>query len=129
MQKIKTRRIIIDLDNTIIKSKNGNYREAIPIKGIKEKLRALKQDGYEIVIYTSRNMHTHGNNLGKITAHTVPIILEWLQNNGIPYDELFIGKPWCGENGYYVDDRAIRPSELLKYSHEEILELLAREIF
>jgi capsule biosynthesis phosphatase len=72
-------------------------------------------------------MRTYEGNVGKISAHTLPIIVTWLQEHDVPYDEIHVGKPWCGHEGYYVDDRAIRPSEFLKYSHEEIVDLLRRE--
>ena len=35
-----------------------------------------------------------------------------------------MGKPWCGHEGFYVDDKAIRPSEFLALSRAEITELL-----
>jgi capsule biosynthesis phosphatase len=69
-------------------------------------------------------MRTHENNVGKITAHTVPIIIEWLQKHDIPYDEIFVGKPWCGHEGFYIDDRAIRPDEFVRLSKAEIDDLL-----
>ena len=122
------KRIIVDLDNTICKTSDGNYSDAIPVSDMVNKIRSLKKEGYEISIYTSLNMRTYESNLGKIAANTIPIIIDWLRKHEIPCDELFIGKPWCGDDGFYVDDRAIRPSEFLKYSNSEIMEILAREI-
>ena len=122
------KRIIFDLDNTICKTFDRNYSDAIPVIDMVNKIRSLKKEGYEISIYTSRNMRTYEGNLGKIAANTIPIIIDWLKKHEIPCDELFIGKPWCGDDGFYVDDRAIRPSEFLKYSNSEIMEILAREI-
>jgi len=37
----------------------------------------------------------------------------------VPFDGLRFGKPFA-ENGFYVDDRAIRPDEFLKLTEEEI---------
>ncbi|HFM3195463.1 TPA: capsular biosynthesis protein, partial [Escherichia coli] len=48
--------------------------------------------------------------------------------NNIPYDEIIVGKPWCGTNGFYVDDKAIRPSEFISLSETEIAELLDKEV-
>jgi capsule biosynthesis phosphatase len=121
------KRLIIDLDDTICRTKDGNYRDSVPVAGVVERLRDYKSVGFEIVIHTSRNMRTFEGNVGKISAHTLPVIIEWLQNHEVPYDEIHVGKPWCGFEGYYVDDRAIRPSEFLKYSHDEIVDLLRRE--
>ena len=72
-------------------------------------------------------MRTHESNVGRITAMTVPMILEWLQKHDVHFDEIVVGKPWCGEDGFYVDDRTIRPSEFTSLSFEEITDLIAAE--
>ena len=72
-------------------------------------------------------MRTHEGNIGKINSNTAKIIFEWLDKFNISYDEIFFGKPWCGHNGFYVDDKAIRPSEFVNLSSEEIQNLLKRE--
>jgi capsule biosynthesis phosphatase len=118
------KRLIIDLDETICHTERGNYAESIPFLGVIEKLREYKAVGFEIVIYTSRNVRTFDGNIGKLSAHTLPIIVDWLNNHDIPYDEIYIGKPWCGNDGFYVDDKAIRPDEFLALSYDQIIELL-----
>ena len=92
-----------------------------------KKLRAYQAEGFAIVICSARNMRTYGGQVGKINANTLPVILDWLARHEIPYDELHVGKPWCGTEGFYVDDKAIRPSEFLTLSHAQIQALLARE--
>ena len=62
--------------------------------------------------------------LEKINVHTLPKILTWLDKHQVPYDEVIVGKPWCGDEGFYVDDRAIRPDEFVKLSLSEIHKLL-----
>ena len=119
-QKVRVKKIVIDLDNTISMTKNRDYANAEPIMEVVEKIREYKQMGFDIVIYSSRNMKTYQGNIGKITANTLPIIIDWLKRHNIPFDEIYIGKPWCGEDGFYVDDRAIRPSEITQLSYEEI---------
>jgi len=121
------RRLIIDLDDTICSTKNGNYVESAPNLEVISRIREYKQSGFDIVIHSSRNMRTYEGNLGKITAFTVPTIIEWLKKHDVPYDEIVVGKPWCGHEGFYVDDRAIRPSEFKKYSIPEITRLLEAE--
>ena len=118
------KRLIIDLDNTISITKNRDYANAEPIMEVVEKIREYKSLGFEIVIYSSRNVKTYQNNIGKISANTLPIIIDWLQRHNIPFDEIYIGKPWCGEDGFYVDDRAIRPDEFTSLSYEEIQKLI-----
>ena len=71
-------------------------------------------------------MRTHENSVGKINAFTLPIIIDWLKRHDIPYDEIHVGKPWCGSDGFYVDDRAIRPDEFVRLSLEEIHALIEK---
>lgn len=72
-------------------------------------------------------MRTYENNIGKINIYTLPNIIQWLNKNEIPFDEVIVGKPWCGFEGFYVDDKTIRPSEFVEKSYEEILTLLEEE--
>ncbi|MBB3957631.1 capsular biosynthesis protein [Novosphingobium sediminicola] len=119
------KRLVIDLDGTITIDEPGKgYHEKTPNADVVMRLREYREAGFEIVIQTARNMRTHSNSVGKITAHTVPVILDWLKFHDIPYDELHVGKPWCGTEGFYVDDRAIRPDEFVSMSREQIAVLL-----
>ena len=122
------KRIVFDLDNTLCVTVDRDYANAAPRQEVIGRLRTLRGEGYEIVISTSRNVNTFAGNVGKINAQTLPLILDWLQRHDVPYDEVYVGKPWCGEHGFYVDDRAVRPSELVRHSLAEIHDLLAREL-
>lgn len=117
----------MDLDDTISTTINGDYANSKPIQAVIEKLREYQDLGFQIVINTARNMRTHKNNVGKINIHTLPNIITWLDNHKVPYDEIIVGKPWCGFDGFYVDDKAIRPSEFISKSYDEILELINKE--
>lgn len=114
------KKIVVDLDETICFTVNGDYKNSTPNKPLIQKLIEYKTNGFEIIIFTSRNMRTHNNNIGKINAKTLPIIIHWLNENNVPYDEIHIGKPWCGTNGFYIDDKAIRPKEFMELSLDEI---------
>lgn len=124
---IKNKRLVIDLDGTLTRADTSDYANVSPNDAVVEQLRAYKANGFEVVIYTARNMRTHEGNVGKITARTVPVILEWLAKYDIPYDEIIVGKPWCGKEGFYVDDRAVRPSEFASMSYDEIVTMIAQE--
>jgi capsule biosynthesis phosphatase len=69
-------------------------------------------------------MRTYEGNIGMINANTLNDIFKWLDSYSIPYDEVHVGKPWCGFDGFYVDDKTIRPQEFLNLSYDEITELL-----
>ncbi len=118
------KRLIIDVDDTICMTEDGDYKNSKPKTDVINKIKEYKNRGFEIVLYSSRNMRTFGGNTGKITIHTVPVLLEWLKQNEVPFDELYVGKPWCGTEGFYVDDKAIRPDEFATLSYDEIKKLL-----
>ena len=118
------KRLIFDLDDTLCTTQNGDYANAQPITEVVEKLKEYHRQGFTIIINTSRNMRTYQGNIGAINKNTLPIIIDWLARHDIPYDELYVGKPWCGFEGFYVDDKAIRPDELVKLSYAEICQLI-----
>ncbi|MDP2215604.1 HAD hydrolase family protein [Phenylobacterium sp.] len=122
------KRLVFDLDGTLTLDEPGlAYGERRPNRVVIEQLRAYRAQGFEIIICTARNMRTHGGQIGKINALTLPVVLDWLARHDIPYDEVHVGKPWCGTDGFYVDDKAVRPSEFVALTYEEIRRLLARE--
>lgn len=122
------KRLIMDLDNTIAGPKTASYMDCAPDLAVIAKLREYKDLGFDIAIYSSRNMRTYQGNVGLINANTIPVIAEWLKAHDVPYDEIWVGKPWCGTEGFYVDDRAIRPSEFVSMSLEEIRGMLGAEV-
>lgn len=121
--------LVVDIDGTICnkKKQNQQYEDLNPNKVIYNKLWEYKNEGFYIILYTSRNMRTYQGNIGRINARTGKTLMEWLDRFDVPYDELHIGKPWCGNMGFYVDDRAIRPSEFAALTYEELIQLLEKE--
>lgn len=121
--------IVIDIDGTLCetKKKDQSYLEVEPKESVLKKIIEYKEKNFYIILYTSRQMRTYQGNLGRINANTAKTLFEWLDKYNIPYDEIYFGKPWCGRNGFYVDDKAIRPSEFLNLSFDEIKELLEKE--
>ncbi|MBM0637786.1 HAD-IIIC family phosphatase [Campylobacter sp. VicNov18] len=120
--------IVIDLDGTLtIDEDNVDYADKKPNFALIDILKEYKQQGFQINIFTSRNMRTWNADIEKIKTHTLPIIISWLEKYNVPYDEVIIGKPWCGYDGFYVDDKAIRPSEFMNLNYEQIKELLKKE--
>tara|TARA_B100001248_G_scaffold174849_1_gene132633 strand:- start:934 stop:1311 length:378 start_codon:yes stop_codon:yes gene_type:complete len=113
-------KIIIDLDDTICSTKNGDYENSIPKEKVIKKIKEYKNLGFEIIIYTSRNMRTYKGNVDLIKANTLPIIIKWLKKFDVPYDQIIVGKPWPSFGGFYVDDKAIRPNEFINLTYSEI---------
>ena len=58
--------------------------------------------------------------INKILKYTKPVLETWLQKWKIPYDEIICGKPYPGKEGFYVDDKTLRPDELLSMNKDQI---------
>jgi capsule biosynthesis phosphatase len=121
--------VVIDVDGTLAErcERGQSYADVNAVASVVRRIRVLKDQGYWIILHTSRNMRTYDGNIGRIMRHTAPIVVEWLARNEIPYDEIHFGKPWCGRDGFYVDDRAIRPREFVTLDFEQIAALIRRD--
>ena len=119
------KRLVIDLDDTLTVADSTRAYADVELRAdVAARLREYKAKGFEVVIHTARNMRTYEGSVGKITVHTLPVITAWLDKHDIPYDEIWLGKPWCGKEGFYVDDKAIRPDEFARLSYAEICDLV-----
>jgi capsule biosynthesis phosphatase len=100
-------RICLDLDGVIaeLKKPGQTYRTLDPVPGAVEKLRAFKAAGHYLIIQTARHMKTCGANVGLVNARIAKDTLDWLEDHGIPYDEIYFGKPWAQ---IYIDDNGFR---------------------
>ena len=121
------KRLVVDIDDTICRTEQGDYEHAKPRGSVLKALRQYRVMGFQIILNTSRNMRTYEGNIGKINANMLPKLVKWLDRHGVPYDEIHVGKPWCGHEGFYVDDKAVRPSEFARLTYEEIIDLLEQE--
>jgi capsule biosynthesis phosphatase len=124
----KTQKIIIDVDNTItIHNSSSSYENKHANVDVVNKIKEYRDKGYEIILFSSRNMKTYDGDISKINLNTLPILTKWLEDNNIEYDGIIMGKPWCGEHGFYVDDKSIRPDEFINLTEQEIHRLLKNQ--
>jgi capsule biosynthesis phosphatase len=121
------KKLVVDFDNTISVTSGGDYQNSKPVTDLIDLLKKYKEEGFYIAIHSSRNMRTYESNVGKINKHTLPVMIEWLHKHEVPYDEILVGKPWCGFDGFYIDDCSVRPSEFMSMSFEEITSMLTAE--
>ncbi len=114
--------IVIDMDGTLckIKKENQDYINVKPNEKVVQIFREYIVRGFYIIVVSSRNMRTFEGNIGKLNAVTLKTIFKWLDKHKIAYDEVHVGRPWCGFNGFYVDDKTIRPDEFINLSLDEI---------
>lgn len=116
------KRLVLDLDGTLTYDEPSvAYQDKRPRLDMIGRVREYKKIGFTVVISTARNMNSFQNSVGLINANTLPIVIEWLKRHDVPFDEIYVGKPWCGHDGFYVDDKAIRPSEFINLTYEQIL--------
>jgi capsule biosynthesis phosphatase len=122
----RERCIVMDIDGTLctIKRSDETYDDVRPIEAVVRRLREYREQGFYVILATSRNMNTYDGNIGLINANTAKTLMAWLDRHQIPYDELHVGKPWSGKGGFYVDDKTIRPDEFTSLSYEEIMKIV-----
>jgi capsule biosynthesis phosphatase len=113
-------RIVIDLDGTIctLKQKNETYADVLVKPGAVEFIKKLRAEGHYIIIQTARNMATCESNIGKVMRNIGKITLEWLEKNGVEYDEIYFGKP---NANLYIDDRAFRFEDWQNMNTEQVI--------
>jgi capsule biosynthesis phosphatase len=114
-------RLIVDVDGTLTKDEPSiAYKDKKPRIDVIERVNILRSRGAKIVIYTARNMRSHQGNLGVINKITLPALMGWLDRYGVKFDEIYMGKPWCGSEGFYVARNAIRPDDFAQVPLEQI---------
>lgn len=119
--------LVIDIDDTLtIENPDDPYTDKKPRLDVITKLQEYKAKGYEIILHTARRMKTHKRDEAKVLADIGGITIDWLKKHNVPYDGIKLGKPYA-ENGFYVDDKTIRPDEFLRLSEIEIKRLLDLE--
>lgn len=114
--------IVMDLDDTICfpnhESKDAmeKYGYAKPNHDVIESLKLAQEKDFRIVIHTARRMLTHDGDINKIIDDVGHITENWLRKFDVPYDEIIWGKPY---GVYYVDDKAMRPDEFIRWIDEK----------
>ena len=94
---------VIDIDNTICKTKNGDYKKAKPIKKRIAKINKLYKEGNTIIFFTSRGYAT-GLNWEALTNYQLK---KWK----VGHTTVVFGKPY---GDHYIDDKAINDKTFFK---------------
>lgn len=91
----KARRVLVDFDGVI--KRKGSFKRP-PVEGALQALKDMKSLGYEVVVFTSRANHDHGQSK----------VAQWLEDHGVQVDKVTASKL---EADYYFDDRCVRIDE------------------
>jgi capsule biosynthesis phosphatase len=114
-------RLVVDVDGTLTIDEPGvAYQDKRPRLDVIKRVNILRSRGAKIVIYTARNMRSHQGNLGVINKLTLPVLMGWLDRYDVGFDEIYMGKPWCGSEGFYVARNAIRPDDFTEVPLNQI---------
>jgi capsule biosynthesis phosphatase len=101
--KVKNMKTIcFDIDNTICKTVNSDYKNSKPIVKNINYINRLFDDGYKIKIFTARYMGRSNDNASKAKKKAKQITLNQLKKWNVKYHRVFFGKP---STDLYVDDK------------------------
>ena len=121
--------LVVDLDGTLcpIKAAGQSYQDLLPEPLMLARLQQMAAAGWRIVIHSARGMRSRDGNSGEINAQVLPVMIEWLRRHEVPVHEIYVGKPWPGDNGFYIDDRSVRPREFIENSLEALDRICVRD--
>lgn len=124
-----TKVLVVDVDGTLcpIKGPGQAYKDLQPEPLMLARLQEMATDGWRIVIHSARGMRSHDGNSGQINAHVLPTLIDWLTRHDVPFHEVHVAKPWPGDNGFYIDDRSVRPREFIENSLEALDRICVRD--
>jgi capsule biosynthesis phosphatase len=100
--------IVVDIDDTILTTKNRDYDNSQPKMEVIVGLRALKAAGWRIVLHTARGQGRSNGNIDLVREDVAREVETFCSKFDVPYDELILGKVWAA---VYLDDKAMRPEE------------------
>lgn len=104
---MQEKRVMIDLDNTIHKYSKGYVDGNIyddPFDGARDAINWLKDNGYEIVIFTTRASPSNAVEMGGDEKHEIAKVQAWLKQHDIYFDRITADKISAD---FYIDDKAI----------------------
>ncbi|MEO7248152.1 MAG: capsular biosynthesis protein [Novosphingobium sp.] len=121
--------LVVDIDGTLcpIKPTSDSYADLPVNEPLRDRLNNLHAQGWRIVLASARGMRTFDGNTGEIAKNVLPMLLDWLERHDVHFDEINMAKPWPGHNGFYIDDRTVRPREFLTHTLEELDAICARD--
>lgn len=101
------KRVMIDFDKTIHKYSDG-YRDGEiyddVFSGAKNTINWLKDQGYEIVIFTTRASEENAKELGGDYKDQIQKVKKWLKDHDIKFDKITAEKLAAD---FYIDDKAV----------------------
>jgi len=101
---MKIQKICFDIDGVVCSTNNGDYNSSRPIRKNINKINALYDAGYKIILYTARYMGRSLDNEKKATKMAKKITLNQLRKWNVKYHLIKFGKP---SFDLLVDDKSL----------------------
>ncbi len=102
---------VFDIDDTICKTKEGDYKNSKPIQERIDKVNKIYDEGHTVVFQTARGMGRSNNNVVWCYKQFYDFTRRQLNDWGVKYDDLFLGKP---SGDIYIDDKGIKDGEFFR---------------
>lgn len=102
---------VFDIDDTICKTKEGDYKNSKPIQERIDKVNKIYDEGHTVVFQTARGMGRSDNNVVWCYKEFYDFTRKQLNDWGVKYDDLFLGKP---SGDIYIDDKGIKDGEFFR---------------
>lgn len=102
---------VFDIDDTICKTKEGDYKNSKPIQERIDKVNKIYDEGHTVVFQTARGMGRSNNNVVWCYKQFYDFTRKQLNDWGVKYDDLFLGKP---SGDIYIDDKGIKDGEFFR---------------
>jgi capsule biosynthesis phosphatase len=111
------KRIVFDIDGTVSFCLDRDFANAKPNTPLIQKLNKFYDDGWYIILCTSRGNISCDGDLVKRIEKYHDLITDWMAKNGVKYHELSFQKQYAD---YYVDDKALTPEQFISLEIETI---------
>ena len=92
-----------DIDNTICKTKNSDYKKSKPDIAAIKLINELYEKGHIIKLNTSRYMGRFNDNINKSKKKGSLETIKQLNKWGLKFHKVFLGKP---SSDVYIDDKS-----------------------
>ena len=102
---------VFDIDGTICTTNGSDYENSEPIIDRIQKINKLYDEGHTVVFQTARGMGRTDDNILQAYEMFFEMTADQLENWGVKYHRLFLGKP---SGDIYIDDKGIRDSDYFK---------------
>lgn len=111
-----TKRVVVDIDDTLSFTTDRNFQNATPNIPLIKKLNEMYDGGWEVIFCTARGSLSC-NNRKEAEDKYKNQILEWFNKHGVKYTNISFEKILAT---YYIDDKSITPEDFLELDIQNI---------